>query len=366
MKTLNTFEIVRLIGDAPKELFNFTETSVLTRMAFIGNREGKNINPGINELISQTKLSRSPLIRAINSLVKKGVLILCCKRSQGSWDKSCYDINVTFLQEVQEPKNKHNISYKTKSNIRKKPPLSKEKLSTSSIAETLLSGVAETLDKNQVVSQRHGGGVAETLLSGVAETPLPYIQLLEPIYPPSYYVELSLDPAVKVDDKKLKKSPKQKNSWTPEVMEVFEHWKKILNHPRARLDEHRRKHIVKVLECGFSVDELKIAIEGVKKTPHNMGINDRKKVYDDFDVIFRNSKQVERFIRNFDIPEAAIKENVATGFKLSFTERNKSMVNAMAELGAEMFPEYADTFINCQSKDNLLTFKKELEINGCE
>ena len=142
---MNTFEIVRLIGEAPKEFLNFTETSLLTRLAIFGNREGKNINPGIKVLLKQTKLSRMPLIKALGSLVKKEFLTVCHDRSRGSWDKSCYDINVPLLQKISLTNNKSSIikSYEDKLKSIKSPASEPKNYSQSSISEIPLSSIGE-------------------------------------------------------------------------------------------------------------------------------------------------------------------------------------------------------------------------------
>lgn len=324
---MNTFQIVRLIGEAPKELLNFTETSLLTRMAFFGNKDGKDISPGIKKLLSETKLSRSSLIRSLNSLTKKNVLIPFGERSSGSHNKVSYHINIKLLEELRVPYEMQHKSYSSSLNL---------KISHSGKQEIVpISGVTMTPE------------------AGVTLTPLPYIQLLEPNTTQSI-VELKLDAVLAAVEKKPKKISKEIKSWTPQVMEVFEHWKIILNHKNSKLDDHRRKYIVRALEAGYKVDELKLAIEGVKKTPHNMGVNDRKKVYDDFDVIFRNSKQVERFIRNFDTIEAPINKNIATGLKLGFIERQKSQVNMLKQMGDKYFPHLSDNLKSESNEQGLL------------
>lgn len=82
-----------------------------------------------------------------------------------------------------------------------------------------------------------------------------------------------------------------------EVTDVFEYWKLKLNHPKAKLDDVRKRTITKSLK-NYSIDELKKAIDGVFNTPHNMGDNQNKKKYDSIGLIFRNSDQIERFINN--------------------------------------------------------------------
>lgn len=91
-----------------------------------------------------------------------------------------------------------------------------------------------------------------------------------------------------------------------QVNEVFEHWKSVLNHPRSILDAKRRRLITLRLKDGFSVERLKLAVDGCRASPHHMGQNDRSMVYDGVDLIFRDVEHVERF-------ESYTKRNGASG-----------------------------------------------------
>ncbi len=84
--------------------------------------------------------------------------------------------------------------------------------------------------------------------------------------------------------------------------QLFEYWKKIMNHPKAKFDCKRQRVIAKALELGFEVSQLQQAIDGCKNTPFNMGQNDRNQVYDDISLIFRDAEHIERFIANADKP----------------------------------------------------------------
>jgi hypothetical protein len=81
------------------------------------------------------------------------------------------------------------------------------------------------------------------------------------------------------------------------VSEVFDHWKTALSHPRAVLDAKREKAILARLKDGFSVADLKAAVDGCKADPFSMGQNDRNQVYDDIALICRDASHVEKFIR---------------------------------------------------------------------
>lgn len=85
------------------------------------------------------------------------------------------------------------------------------------------------------------------------------------------------------------------------VSEVFDHWREVMRHPKAALDDKRRKTIRIALK-GYSVDDLKKAIDGCSRTPHNMGQNDQHQRYDDLGLILRDAAHIDRFVRNADRP----------------------------------------------------------------
>lgn len=96
--------------------------------------------------------------------------------------------------------------------------------------------------------------------------------------------------------------PEKIDSRAVEIRQVFDHWKTRLNHPKARLDEKRKKAIRGRLADGYSVAELKTAIDGCRASPFHQGSNDRGKVFDDLDLICRDAKHVEQFIAVVEIP----------------------------------------------------------------
>jgi hypothetical protein len=81
------------------------------------------------------------------------------------------------------------------------------------------------------------------------------------------------------------------------VSEIFAHWQTTLKHPRAVLDDKRGRLIAARLRDGYTVDRLKAAIDGCAKSPHHMGENDRRTVYDDIELICRDAKHIEHFER---------------------------------------------------------------------
>lgn len=89
------------------------------------------------------------------------------------------------------------------------------------------------------------------------------------------------------------------------VVEIFGHWQTVMNHPQAKLDDRRRKCIQAALKLGYRPDQLRTAITGCSRTPHNMGRNDRGERYDELTLILRDAAHIDRFIRNATNPPIA-------------------------------------------------------------
>lgn len=87
-----------------------------------------------------------------------------------------------------------------------------------------------------------------------------------------------------------------------ESQEVFDYWQQELNHPRAKLDAKRDKAIKARLKDGYTVSDLKAAIDGIQKSAHHMGENDRNALYDDIELICRDGPHVDKFIKLADGP----------------------------------------------------------------
>ncbi len=81
-----------------------------------------------------------------------------------------------------------------------------------------------------------------------------------------------------------------------EARDVFEHWRDVMDKGRrAVLDSARKTKVVARLRDGYSVAELKQAVDGCRRTPHNMGENEKRQRYDDLELICRDASHVDRF-----------------------------------------------------------------------
>lgn len=102
--------------------------------------------------------------------------------------------------------------------------------------------------------------------------------------------------------------------------EVFDHWKLVMDHPRAILDPKRKALIKSALGLGYPVQALKDAITGCSYTPHNIGINDRGTRYDGLHIIFKDGGKIDSFIGNFNNPPRMLNHGGNQGGRQSAAE----------------------------------------------
>jgi hypothetical protein len=91
-------------------------------------------------------------------------------------------------------------------------------------------------------------------------------------------------------------SSKERIKTKKDVEEVFGYWQSFLNHPKAKLTSERQRAIMGRLKEGYSVEDIKRAINGCKTSSWHMGINDRGQAYNDIELICRNGTKLEKFI----------------------------------------------------------------------
>lgn len=88
--------------------------------------------------------------------------------------------------------------------------------------------------------------------------------------------------------------------------EVFDHWKRVWNHPLAVFDAKRRGRIRARLK-EFTVDQLRDCISGFRNSPWHCGTDPKGggRVYDALDTLLRDTAQVEEGIRLLQNPPRA-------------------------------------------------------------
>lgn len=84
------------------------------------------------------------------------------------------------------------------------------------------------------------------------------------------------------------------------VRELFEYWQLRTGHERAKLDAKRARKIRDRLKDGYTVDEIRQAINGVAKFPFvvdggrsSTGRSNQR--FDDIELVCRNGPNLERF-----------------------------------------------------------------------
>lgn len=93
------------------------------------------------------------------------------------------------------------------------------------------------------------------------------------------------------------------------IEDVFAHWQNVMASPRSRLDEKRRKVLLKALG-EYGLQDTLNAITGCSRSNFHMGRNDDGSPnpgatkYNDVEQIFRDASKTERFLGLFENPLA--------------------------------------------------------------
>jgi phage replication O-like protein O len=90
------------------------------------------------------------------------------------------------------------------------------------------------------------------------------------------------------------KTPGEKRN--ADIREVFDHWRTVLEHSDGKFTDDRRRKIGARLTDGYTMAQLKRAIDGCRASPHHRGENPQGTIYDSIELIFRNGEKVEQFI----------------------------------------------------------------------
>lgn len=83
------------------------------------------------------------------------------------------------------------------------------------------------------------------------------------------------------------------SSLRSDVVECFGYWQDRTDHRTAKLTDERRRKIEQRLRDGYSVQQIRSAIDGAAKGAF---VNDAGKRFDDIELICRNGSKLEDFI----------------------------------------------------------------------
>lgn len=81
----------------------------------------------------------------------------------------------------------------------------------------------------------------------------------------------------------------------PQVQEIFAYWQVKLNHAKAKLTPARHRCIEGRLKEGYTMEDLRQAVDGCAASPWHMGGNPDGQIFDDIELICRNGQKVEMF-----------------------------------------------------------------------
>lgn len=101
-------------------------------------------------------------------------------------------------------------------------------------------------------------------------------------------------------DNKLKNYNKKISK--TDIEDIFQHWTVVMNKPKAKLDAKRRRRIQMALELGYSVEELKEAIQNCTYSKFHMGDNPSAMRYNDIELILRDAQHIDRFLTGIKAP----------------------------------------------------------------
>ena len=93
-------------------------------------------------------------------------------------------------------------------------------------------------------------------------------------------------------EQRIKKNKTKEKKVPSQVRPIFEHWQKVMNHPRAKLDDKRRRKIKSAL-ANYSAQDVIKAIDGCKSSSWH-----QENGVDDLELVLRDAEHIEKFIRN--------------------------------------------------------------------
>lgn len=94
----------------------------------------------------------------------------------------------------------------------------------------------------------------------------------------------------------------------PRIQEAFEYWRKVMGkNTNTILTPKRRRLIRDRLKEGYTLDDIKRAIDGCSQDAFNMGANDRSKPFNDIELICRSGEKLEGFRDALDAPSGPAK-----------------------------------------------------------
>lgn len=98
------------------------------------------------------------------------------------------------------------------------------------------------------------------------------------------------------DKEPLVESPPQNGATSTAFRDVFAYWQERCNHQQAKPTSERQRLVKARFAEGYTIDQVKAAIDGCASSPHHQGVNDRGERYDDLTLICRSGSKLEWFL----------------------------------------------------------------------
>jgi DNA-binding transcriptional ArsR family regulator len=107
---------------------------------------------------------------------------------------------------------------------------------------------------------------------------------------------------------------KSKRTSSPHPVDlVFAAWVQSTDRTaRTQLTPERRRLIKRAFGWGYSAEDLVAAVQGWRHSPHHLGENDRRTVYNDLGLLLRDADRIERF-RDLELQHRAGADGCAGG-----------------------------------------------------
>lgn len=221
--------------------------------------------PSLEKLTEETGLSKKPLIKHLNSLEKSGLITKIKQRDSLGYQKvTLYQINILT--------NFKCLSVESPPCVIEKPK--------------------EIRGNQQVIQSREtplrDSPRVEFLPSLSGDLTHPRVENLHPNYIHKNYIHKNYKKEIYKEKEII--DPVMKN-----VIEIFDYWKLIMNHPNTKLDHTRIIYIKRNL-IDYTVEQLKVAIDGCKLSEWHMGKNNNGQMFNAIKDIFKNNDTIDKFI----------------------------------------------------------------------
>ena len=128
---------------------------------------------------------------------------------------------------------------------------------------------------------------------------------------------------------------KEKQNRARDIRAVYDHYREShpRSHPKPKSNSTEWRKIKARLAEGYSVDDLKTAIDGCHKSPYHCGENSAGKTYQSLELIVRDSSHVQQFIELADpTPKPVLSEKSQRTIRAteSFLERHGASGNGQS------------------------------------